>query len=196
MDEAKLVKIDSSVAHSRSTDNLTTPSSDSEKVLIGHHVPMDVKIDRSNDDNVDSDKIEDDKKIKGLFNNDLLEKRNWKTFFVIAFVTVFIIAGLSTKFTNKASIATLDTSDNSAAQISAEAVTSESTPDNKIGSLSEILSSRISLVSSKNPKFIITAEGKKIVPSDILIGGLTVVDIYSDHVVVALENGETRNIDY
>jgi len=64
-----------------------------------------------------------------------------------------------------------------------------------IKALSEILSSRVVLISSENPKFIITETGKKIVPTDVIQGNLTVVDIFFDHVLVS-SAGVTREIIY
>jgi len=190
--------VDSSVSYSRMNDDQTTTSADSEKVLIGHHDPINVNFSQSVNEDVINDKYKGNLPLKRVHDTNLFNYRNLKTHRVIACITVllFLLAVLINKLNNIDKPSTMGVQGNSTTREPLDSSSKNATVEDELGSLSEILSSRISLISSNNPKFIVTAEGKKIVPRDIVKGGLTVVDIYSDYIVVSLEEGETRKIPY
>ncbi len=208
MDEAKSMKTDRAVAYSRTSGRITVntsavtptkPSVVSKKVLVGLHVPIDVNFDHSEDNEPRRKKTEENKRYVRSANTDLNEKKNGKTLVVIALMTIFLflLAGLTIKFTDKVgntSLAALIGSNTQVSPPDANAAP-QAIADDTLGSLSDILSTRISLISSKNPKFIVTQEGKKIVPRDVIDGSLTVVDIFADHIVVT-SNGSNLKIAY
>ncbi len=215
MDEAKIIKTDSaapnresamSAAYSRAaklkTANIaekrTNTSVGNDKVLVGLHVPIDVNFDKSVDEALTKNKTGSEVRRTIVADTELNEKKNEKTLIVIALMTIFLflLAGISIKYTNSAATNSLAALIGLNKQAEAPDVNaSVIATDDAFGSLSDILSSRIALISSNNPKFIVTADGKKIVPSDIIDGSLTVVDILVDHIVVT-SNGSNLKIAY
>jgi len=193
------VKSDSAVAYSRSATDQTNPSGVRNKVLVGLHVPIDVNFDQSDDDDAKlaSEKVEGKNQNPAGPITDQNEKKNGMTLVVIALMTIFmfLLAGISIQYTDKTSNTSFAALVGSATKASADANPSSATADNTLGTLSDILSSRISLISSNNPKFIVTEEGQKIIPSDTIDGSLTVVDILVDHIVVT-SNGTNLKIAY
>jgi len=197
------MKTDRPVSYSRSATDLSNASAIKEKKLIGHHVPIDVNLDVSEEDHHFKRKTKGRNRKRATIKSSQVEKKNGMTLVTIAFITMILslLAGISVKYSNQ----TNDPSKEAFSSLSAVADQSDSNkpfldaPDSKVDEinkpLSEILSSRISLISSSNPKFIITASGEKIVPNDVIDGSLTVVDIFSDHIVVS-SSGATKEIAY
>jgi len=205
------------ISYSRSTTEPTRPTlvkekmfkekMIKEKILIGRHVPIDVNLDRSDNDYSQSKfklSKQPGKRLNDAFDDAISEKRNGMTLVTIAFVTLilFLLAGLSIKFSDQTNTKTLvdlgsliDKSSIGASESNSAVQTPGSDAVGTNKALSEILSARISLISSNNPKFIVTASGEKIVPNDVIDGSLTVVDIFSDYILVS-SNGDTREIAY
>lgn len=182
----------------------TKPSVVSDRVLVGLNAPIDVNFDRSRGANRTKNRAVNTTRRTVVADTEQNEKKNEKTLIaVIALMTMFLflLAGISIKYTNSeisSSIAALIglNKQTEAQAVSASVVASEVVAtDDALGSLSDILSSQIALISSNNPKFIVTADGKKIVPSDTIDGSLTVVDILVDHIVVT-SNGANLKIAY
>lgn len=160
----------------------------------------------SKDDEFDNDEYYNDDQFIGVFTTAQHEKKNGKTLAVIASMTVFLflLAGISIKFSDRASnLSLLEAQSSSTQQLFVKTNETDQTgqakpkvtADDSLKSLSNVLSSRISLISSNNPKFIVTAAGTKIVTNDIIGEGLKVVDILNDHIVVS-SNGVTRELSY
>lgn len=190
------MKTDAAVSRRASAAEKTSPSIVSEKVLIGLNEPIDVNFDHTKE-NSSRKKIERENQYENSNNVDYNEKKNGKTLVAIALMTIFLflLAGLSIKFTNSNVNTSLAALFGSSSKITANSDTSVITVDDAYGSLSDILSSKISLISSKNPKFIVTKDGKKIEPSDTIDGSLTVIDILADHILVT-SNGSSLKIAY
>lgn len=208
------MKTDSSLLYRRSATNRAKPSVGNENDMDKN---LDKNLNRSIDENWDlsrkdeivTEKLEDDEHYIGVFYSTKNEKKNGATLLVMTFLTLFLflLAGLSIKLTSGTN-PTLFTAMNSLSELFSSAPSdtaneskittqdqSSPTAAGMIKPLSEMLSSRISLISSNNPKFIVTADGTKIIPSDTIDDGLTLVDIFIDHVLVS-SNGETRAIAY
>jgi len=159
-------------------------------------------IDNEFGDNV----FEDDNQFIGVFNTTPDEKKSGATLVVMACITVFlfVLAGISVKFSDRASnLALLEAQSSSGKQlfvrtndaVNATPAQLENPATNSQQTLSDILLSRISLVSSNNPKFVVTAAGRKIVANDIIGQNLQVVDIFNDHILVS-SNGVLTEISY
>lgn len=191
------MKSDSAVAYSRSAADQTDPSEDRNKVLVGLHAPIDVNFDHSDDTKPASDKIESTNQNQTGPLTHQNEKKNGMTLVVIALMTIFmfLLAGITIQYTDRTNNTSFAALVGSAKQVSQDASAPVTAADDALGTLSDILSSRITLISSKNPKFIVTEEGKKIIPSDTIDGSLTVVDILADHIVVT-SNGTNLKIAY
>jgi len=193
--EARSVKSDSAVAYSRSATDETNPSRSGN--LVGLHVPIDVNFDQADDVEPARETNEGNNQSPAGQNTAQNEKKNGMTLVVIALMTIFmfLLAGISIQYTDGTSSTSFAALVGSAKKVSADVNEPAAKVDDTLGTVSDILSSRISLISSKNPKFIVTADGKKIIPSDTIDGSLTVVDILVDHIVVT-SNGTNLKIAY
>lgn len=152
-----------------------------------------------------SDEFDDEENYIGIFYNSQneMKTRSRLIFIVVTMITLFLLIGfLAMMYTSQSQRPstllsnTVVESQTTLAPLSSEI---ESKPSfaaiDAKKSLSDILSSRIALISSENPKFIVTAAGQKIIPTDIIKGKLTVVDIFPTHVLVS-SNGITQELDY